>query len=214
MNGLVYQEKLPNMQLFNHNLMILSHESMVRKPHPTIKTLFYGKKPKNRKNLKKLNVQKLNDASVDRASQNKSKYNNIPSIQSIINNSKNNEFLSLDENPNNSFAPKIIIRPNYQNFANKNSTSILYKANHSNGNISNNSTNYKNNGDFNNSNSMLFKKNTKISNDNNESSSIKSIPQEVIKPKDAKELYKEYLENVSLNNNLFIIYSILFKDYY
>ena len=151
MNGVVYQEKQSNIRLFKNNLIVLSHESMVRKPHPTVKSLFYGKKPKNRKNLKKLNVQKLNNPSINRGYQNKPKYN-IPSIQSIINNSKNNEFLSLDENPNSSFVPKIIIRPNYQNYINKNSTSTSYKVKHSNGNISNNSTNYKNNGDFNNNN--------------------------------------------------------------
>jgi hypothetical protein len=198
MNALVYQERQSKMKLFKENLIILSHESMVRKPHPSIKTLFYGKKPKNRKNLKKLNVPKLSNISINRASKNKQKYN-IPSIQSIINNSKNNEFLSLDENPNSSFAPKIIIRPNYQNYINHNSSSTLYKVKPSIGNISNNSTNYKNNGDNNNIN--LNKTNTKISNDNNESASIRSNPIEQKKPKDVKELYKEYIENVSLNKN-------------
>jgi hypothetical protein len=82
----------------------------------------------------------------------------------------------------------------------------LYKAIPSNGNISNNSTNYKNNGDLNNNNFVLSNKNSKISNDNNESASIKTNPIVNKKPKDVKELYKEYIENVSLNNNLFIIY--------
>lgn len=205
MNGSVYQERQSNMKLFKQNLIILSHESTVRKPHPSIKTLFYGKKPKNRKNLKKLNVPKINNSSINSASQNKPKYN-IPSILSIINNSKNNEFLSLDENPNNNFAPKIIIRPNYKNFINQKSSTALYKAIPSNGNISNNSTNYKNNGDLNNNNFVLSNKNSKISNDNNESASIKTNPIVNKKPKDVKELYKEYIENVSLNNNLFIIY--------
>jgi hypothetical protein len=207
MNGFVHDEKQSNMKLFKPNLMILSHESTVRKPHPSVKTLFYGKKPKNRKNLKKLNIPKINNTSINKISQNKPKYN-IPSIQSIINNSKNNEFLSLDENPNNSFSPKIIIRPNYQN-----SPPALYKVKPSNGNISNNSTNYKNNGDFNNNN-IISRINTKISNDNNESASIKSIPKVNKMPKDVKELYKEYIENVSLNIILLNKYSILFKDYY
>ena len=198
MNGFVYQERQSKMKLFKENLIILSHESMVRKPHPSIKTLFYGKKPKNRKNLKKLNVQKLDNISINRVSKNKPKYN-IPSIQSIINNSKNNEFLSLDENPNSSFAPKIIIRPNLQNYINNNSSPSLYKVKPSFGNISNNSTNYKNNGDNNNIN--INKTNTKISNDNNESPSVISNPIENKKPKDVKELYKEYIENVSLNKN-------------
>jgi hypothetical protein len=79
----------------------------------------------------------------------------------------------------------------------------LYKVKPSIGNISNNSTNYKNNGDNNNIN--LNKTNTKISNDNNESASIRSNPIEQKKPKDVKELYKEYIENVSLNKNKFII---------
>ena len=213
MNGFVYQERQSNMKLFKHNLVFASHESTVRKPHPSVKTLFYGKKPKNRKNLKKLNVPRLNNTSISKASQNRQKYN-IPSIQSIINNSKNNEFLSLDENPNNNFAPKIIIRPNYHNFVNQNSSTALYKAKVSNGNISNNSTNYKNNGNSNDNNIMISKKNSKISNDNKEIASIKSIPKEDKMPKDVKELYKEYIENVSINYNLFIKYSIQFKDYY
>ena len=51
-----FQERISNIQILERDLNILSNESIVKTPYPTIKSLFYNIQPKNRKNLKKLEL--------------------------------------------------------------------------------------------------------------------------------------------------------------
>ena len=126
MNSMNYQERVSNIQILEENLRFLQKETNIKKPYKTIKSLFYNKLPKNRKNLKNLETRKINASQI--CYNNKSKIK-LASIESIIKNSKNQEFLSSD-NPNNNIKP-IIIMP-FQNYINKNSSSTLdsVKTNH------------------------------------------------------------------------------------
>ena len=125
-------------------------------------------------------------------------YNNksikkVITIESIINNSKTNEFLSLD-NPNNNYKP-IIIYPLY-NYVNQNSSStidtikkngnsIFNKVNNNIDEISNHSRNNKLNKSLNDIQLMKSKKASKMTNSTFHKKMI-----------NLNDLYKEYIENV------------------
>ena len=125
-------------------------------------------------------------------------YNNksikkVITIESIINNSKTNEFLSLDS-PNNNYKP-IIIYPLY-NYVNQNSSStidtikkngnsIFNKVNNNIDEISNHSRNNKLNKSLNDIQLMKSKKASKMTNSTFHKKMI-----------NLNDLYKEYIENV------------------
>lgn len=226
MNTFISQERLSKIQMLENNLNILSNESMVKKPYPSIKTLFYNRKPKNRKNLKKLTSNMANHTkhnNMNRINNNLSKYK-PPSIQSIINNSKTSEFLSLDHptikyqtisiptqkfsNINSSPRINVLNNNNGINHSINNGNNMNIKSqeinhsikiqdkmsNHSNNNKMRNSINYNN--------IMKSRKISKMSNGDNIN---KSNNEPVINKKevDLNDLYKEYIDNVS--NIIFII---------
>lgn len=195
------QERISKILMLERNLNRLSNESLVRRPCPSIKTIFNGNKPKNRRNLKKLGIQKSNNNKTYNKPIKKPKYK-TPSIQSIINNSINNEFLSLDHPNNNYNYNKPIIIP-INTFSNGNSSSTLYSINKRNNVISNNlkksidviSNHSKNNKLQNsiNDNVMKSKKISKMSDGTNYK-----------KPVNLNDLYNEFIANVS--KIFFIIY--------
>ena len=169
MNSLNYQDRVSNIQKLEENLRFLPKETNVKKPYKTIKSLFYNELPKNRKNLKNLETRIMKASQI--CYNNKSKIK-LASIESIIKNSKNQEFLSSD-NPNNNIKP-IIIMP-IQNYVNQNSSSTLDSIKTSHNGISNilkknitNITNHSRNKQLNNSLNdvqlMTSKKNSKMSN--------------------------------------------------
>jgi hypothetical protein len=192
MASLYYQERLSNIQILEQNLSVLPNESLVKKPYPTIKSLFYDKRPKNRKNLK--NIETRKPINNQRNGTYKNKLNKkVATIESIINNSKTNEFLSLD-NPNNNYKP-IIIYPLY-NYVNQNSSStidtikkngnsIFNKVNNNIDEISNHSRNNKLNKSLNDIQLMKSKKASKMTNSTFHKKMI-----------NLNDLYKEYIENV------------------
>ena len=192
MASLYYQERLSNIQILEQNLSVLPNESLVKKPYPTIKSLFYDKRPKNRKNLK--NIETRKPINNQRNENYKNKLNKkVATIESIINNSKTNEFLSLD-NPNNNYKP-IIIYPLY-NYVNQNSSStidtikkngnsIFNKVNNNIDEISNHSRNNKLNKSLNDIQLMKSKKASKMTNSTFHKKMI-----------NLNDLYKEYIENV------------------
>ena len=195
------QERISKILMLERNLNRLSNESLVRRPCPSIKTIFNGNKPKNRRNLKKLGIQKSNNNKTYNKPIKKPKYK-TPSIQSIINNSINNEFLSLDHPNNNYNYNKPIIIP-INTFSNGNSSSTLYSINKSNNVISNNLkksidviSNLSKNNKLQNSindNIMKSKKISKMSDGTNYK-----------KPVNLNDLYNEFIANVS--KIFFIIY--------
>ena len=192
MASLYYQERLSNIQILEQNLSVLPNESLVKKPYPTIKSLFYDKRPKNRKNLK--NIETRKPINNQRNGTYKNKLNKkVATIESIINNSKTNEFLSLD-NPNNNYKP-IIIYPLY-NYVNQNSSStidtikkngnsIFNKVNNNIDEISNRSRNNKLNKSLNDIQLMKSKKASEMTNSTFHKKMI-----------NLNDLYKEYIENV------------------
>lgn len=192
MASLYYQERLSNIQILEQNLSVLPNESLVKKPYPTIKSLFYDKRPKNRKNLK--NIETRKPINNQRNGTYKNKLNKkVATIESIINNSKTNEFLSLDS-PNNNYKP-IIIYPLY-NYVNQNSSStidtikkngnsIFNKVNNNIDEISNHSRNNKLNKSLNDIQLMKSKKASKMTNSTFHKKMI-----------NLNDLYKEYIENV------------------
>ena len=192
MASLYYQERLSNIQILEQNLSVLPNESLVKKPYPTIKSLFYDKRPKNRKNLK--NIETRKPINNQRNGTYKNKLNKkVATIESIINNSKTNEFLSLD-NPNNNYKP-IIIYPLY-NYVNQNSSStidtikkngnsIFNKVNNNIDEISNHSRNNKLNKSLNDIQLMKSKKASEMTNSTFHKKMI-----------NLNDLYKEYIENV------------------
>ena len=192
MNSMNYQERVSNIQILEENLRFLQKETNIKKPYKTIKSLFYNKLPKNRKNLKNLETRKINASQI--CYNNKSKIK-LASIESIIKNSKNQEFLSSD-NPNNNIKP-IIIMP-FQNYINKNSSSTLdsVKTNH-NGiskdlkknidNISNHSRKFQLNNSLDDVQIITSKKITEMS---------KNTFHKKTEEKNLNDLYNEFLENV------------------
>lgn len=198
MNSVNFQERLSNIQILERNLNILENESIVKKPYPSIKSLFYDTKPKNRKNLKKLDLIKTQNGINGKI--NNTKTIKRATIESIINNSKTSEFLSSDY-PYHSHKPKLIY---IQDYPNMNSSSTLYTVNpNNNGRITN----------------KLKKSNDEISNpikNENLNKSVHSLPvmqskktskmsngASIQKTVNLNDLYKEFIENVSIYIFLF-----------
>ena len=188
---------------FQNSIKIINKELIVRKPHPSIKTLFNGKHPKNRLNLKNFNKIKV--------SKQKNEANKIPKnpqpIKALIRSSLDNEFL-YPVKQNNVGNNKPLCLKNYS------SSSTLYSMNtnqlknfHSNKNIPKNILNKTNintntnNNLFNSTGSLPIldaKSTTKLLNKTN---SIIEIKQE----KDLNQLYQEYIQNVSFFNIIYIL---------
>lgn len=196
MENLIFQERKSKVEEMQNNILISNAETTVQKPHRTVKTLFNGNNPKNRKNLKKLCFVEKDIEKNDL----KKTLPRMPSIQSLITNSKKEEFLSL-EKPNYFQSHKTIPLVNFSSSStlltlNNNNNSNLYQ--NQNQNIVNNTLNNGNNNNFDynylNSNEslplMINKKESKMS------KKTKSFngPQ---KEKDLNQLYQEFLENVS-----------------
>jgi len=147
MENLFFAERKSKIESLQKNINIITIESKVRKPHPSIKTLFNGSHPKNRKNLKKLDIRLNNIKKTE-------KINLSPkreSIQSLIKISKTEEFLT-QEKPNNYNGIKIIPLKNFS------SSSTLYSLNNNNNNnnFNNNNSNNLVNGNYTNSNNNLI----------------------------------------------------------
>ena len=195
MDNLFFAERKSKIESLQKNINIITTESKVRKPHPSIKTLFNGSHPKNRKNLKKLDI-RLNNIKKNE------KINLSPkreSIQSLIKISKTEEFLT-QEKPNNYNGIKIIPLKNFS------SSSTLYSLNNNNNNnFNNNNSNNLVNGNYTNSNNNLINLDLAYLNsadslpllkEKKMSTKKKSII-EIQKEKDLNELYQEYVHNVS-----------------
>ena len=196
MDNLFFAERKSKIESLQKNINIITTESKVRKPHPSIKTLFNGSHPKNRKNLKKLDI-RLNIIKKNE------KINLSPkreSIQSLIKISKTEEFLT-QEKPNNYNGIKIIPLKNFS------SSSTLYSLNNNNNNnnFNNNNSNNLVNGNYTNSNNNLINLDLAYLNsadslpllkEKKMSTKKKSII-EIQKEKDLNELYQEYVHNVS-----------------
>jgi hypothetical protein len=191
---------------FQNSIKIINKELQVRKPHPSIKTLFNGKQPKNRLNLKKFNKIKV----PKRKNEVKIIPKNSPSIKALIRSSLDNEFINPVK-PNNIGNNKILSLKNYS------SSSTLYSINanqlknfNSNKNITNNLLNKTyintNNNLFNSTGSLPMlgaKSTTKLLNKTN---NIINTKQE----KDLNQLYQEYIQHVSL---FIIIYLLLIIEH-
>lgn len=204
MSSYNYQERISSIQILENNLNIISYESNVKKPYPSIKTLFYNRPPKNRKNLKKTQIKIVNKNILRNRTYINKPPSKFPSIQSIIDNSKTDEFLSMD-NPIKKYQKPIIIP--IQNYANQNSISTLdsikTNSNGNNGNFGNKSLNgingtLKTSGNNNlnksiNLNDIQLIKSRKVSGMSNRSKNSNNK-----KPINLNDLYKEYLENVSI----------------
>ena len=196
MENLFFAERKSKIESLQKNINIITTESKVRKPHPSIKTLFNGSHPKNRKNLKKLDIRLNNNKKTE-------KINLSPkreSIQSLIKISKTEEFLT-QEKPNNYNGIKIIPLKNFS------SSSTLYSLNNNNNNnnFNNNNSNNLVNGNYTNSNNNLINLDLAYLNsadslpllkEKKMSTKKKSII-EIQKEKDLNELYQEYVQNVS-----------------
>jgi hypothetical protein len=195
MENLFFAERKSKIESLQKNINIITIESKVRKPHPSIKTLFNGSHPKNRKNLKKLDIRLNNIKKTE-------KINLSPkreSIQSLIKISKTEEFLT-QEKPNNYNGIKIIPLKNFS------SSSTLYSLNNNNNNnFNNNNSNNLVNGNYTNSNNNLINLDLAYLNsadslpllkEKKMSTKKKSII-EIQKEKDLNELYQEYVHNVS-----------------
>ena len=195
MENLFFAERKSKIESLQKNINIITTESKVRKPHPSIKTLFNGSHPKNRKNLKKLDI-RLNNIKKNE------KINLSPkreSIQSLIKISKTEEFLT-QEKPNNYNGVKIIPLKNFS------SSSTLYSLNNNNNNnFNNNNSNNLVNGNYTNSNNNLINLDLAYLNsadslpllkEKKMSTKKKSII-EIQQEKDLNELYQEYVHNVS-----------------
>ena len=196
MDNLFFAERKSKIESLQKNINIITTESKVRKPHPSIKTLFNGSHPKNRKNLKKLDIRLNNIKKTE-------KINLSPkreSIQSLIKISKTEEFLT-QEKPNNYNGIKIIPLKNFS------SSSTLYSLNNNNNNnnFNNNNSNNLVNGNYTNSNNNLINLDLAYLNsadslpllkEKKMSTKKKSII-EIQQEKDLNELYQEYVHNVS-----------------
>ena len=195
MENLFFAERKSKIESLQKNINIITTESKVRKPHPSIKTLFNGSHPKNRKNLKKLDIRLNNIKKTE-------KINLSPkreSIQSLIKISKTEEFLT-QEKPNNYNGFKIIPLKNFS------SSSTLYSLNNNNNNnFNNNNSNNLVNGNYTNSNNNLINLDLAYLNsadslpllkEKKMSTKKKSII-EIQQEKDLNELYQEYVHNVS-----------------
>ena len=197
MEKIFLAERKSKIETLQKNINIKITESKVRSPHPSIKTLFNGHHPKNRKNLKKLDI-KLNDI---KKNEKMKKINLSPkreSILNLINISKTEEFLT-QEKPNNYNGVKIIPLKNFS------SSSTLYSMNNNNNNFNNNNTSNNNLTNGNNSNNNLINLDLAYLNSadslpllkEKKLSTKKKSLIEIQQEKDLKELYQEYIQNVS-----------------
>ena len=195
MENLFFAERKSKIESLQKNINIITIESKVRKPHPSIKTLFNGSHPKNRKNLKKLDIRLNNIKKTE-------KINLSPkreSIQSLIKISKTEEFLT-QEKPNNYNGIKIIPLKNFS------SSSTLYSLNNNNNNnFNNNNSNNLVNGNYTNSNNNLINLDLAYLNSadslpllkEKKMSTKKKSVIEIQQEKELNELYQEYVHNVS-----------------
>ena len=192
MKNLIFQERKSKIESLQKNINMINTESKVRQPHSSLKTLFNGTHPKNRKNLKKLDVILPN--TVNKNVKNKLSQR-PPSIQSLITNSKNEEFLSL-EKPNNYKGVKIIPLNHFS------SSSTLYSLNNNqNQNVNQNNLNTNINGNFDNLNlnflnsaeSLPRLNSRKVSKMSQNKKSVNEIQPE----KDLNQLYQEFIDDVS-----------------
>ncbi len=196
MDNLIFQERKSKVEEMQNNILISNAETTVQKPHRTVKTLFNGNNPKNRKNLKKLCFVEKDIEKNDL----KKTLPRMPSIQSLITNSKKEEFLSL-EKPNYFQSHKTIPLVNFSSSStlltlNNNNNSNLYQ--NQNQNIVNNTLNNGNNNNFdynylNSNESLPLMTNKKESKMSKKTKSFNGLQKE----KDLNQLYQEFLENVS-----------------
>ena len=204
MENLFFAERKSKIESLQKNINIITTESKVRKPHPSIKTIFNGNHPKNRKNLKKIDIRLNNIKKTE-------KINLSPkreTIQSLIKISKTEEFLT-QEKPNNYNGCKIIPLKNFS------SSSTLYSLNNNNNNnFNNNNSNNLLNGNY----SNMYSNNNLINLDLTYLNSADSLPAlkekkmstkkksiiEIQQEKDLNELYQEYVQNVSKSKFYFI----------
>ena len=192
-NSFSNREKIEKLQ---NSINIINSELKVSKPQPSIKSLFNGKRPKNRLNLKntKPKITQKNKIDIKKISQ-----NNFPSIKSLIKSSKDNEFLNPDKTYNFKSAKiiPIITQPSSSLlYSLKSNNNINHFSSNKNNNIINNAFNNNLNLKQFNSTESLPKLDTKPSTQSsNETKSTLNIIQE----KDLNQLYKEYIENVSIN---------------
>lgn len=195
MDNLIFQERKSKIEILQNNLNKINAEIKVRKPQPSIKTLFNGKHPQNRKNLKKLDI----ILSEVKTNGEKKTLPRPPSILSLITNSKTDEFLSLDKpkyfNAHKTLPLTVFSSSSTLYSINKNHNQNLFNGNH----IYNN--NFDNN--INNTNMDLPLLNTssslpliRVKKESNMSKQSNGI-NEIKKEKDLKELYQEYIDNVS-----------------
>ena len=192
-NSFSNREKIEKLQ---NSINIINKELKVHKPQPSIKSLFNDKRPKNRLNLKntKPKITQKNKIDIKKISQ-----NNFPSIKSLIKSSKDNEFLNPDKTYNFKSAKiiPIITQPSSSSlYSLKSNNNINHFSSNKNNNIINNAFNNNLNLKQFNSTESLPKLDTKPSTQSsNETKSTLNIIQE----KDLNQLYKEYIENVSIN---------------
>ena len=192
-NSFSNREKIEKLQ---NSINIINKELKVHKPQPSIKSLFNDKRPKNRLNLKNIKpkITQKNKIDIKKISQ-----NNFPSIKSLIKSSKDNEFLNPDKTYNFKSAKiiPIITQPSSSSlYSLKSNHNINHFSSNKNNNIINNAFNNNLNLKQFNSTESLPKLDTKPSTQSsNETKSTLNIIQE----KDLNQLYKEYIENVSIN---------------
>ena len=187
------REKIEKLQ---NSINIINRELNVRKPRPSIRTLFNGKLPKNRLNLKNINTKIIqkNKNEIKKISPKKP-----PSIQSLIKSSLNNEFLNSVKT-NNFKSTKVI--PLINPLSNSTLYSLKSNNNINNHNSKNNIINNTLNNniilkEFNSTGSLpklVSKPSSQTSQTLNETKSTINPKQE----KDLNQLYKEYIQNVSI----------------
>lgn len=193
----ILKERRAKIEMLQQNINIIHNEVKVRRPHPTTKSLFNGKTPKNRRNLKKLKIILPKENKKEK----KEKPLRPTSIQQLITNSKNDEFLSIEKT--NNFGHKVIpirqfsssstlyslkanqLTKNQNNNTNTNSNNNQYIVNHT----QNNNVNYE---FLNSAESIPVLAEKKLSKMSEKKKSNISVQQE----KDLNQLYQEYTENV------------------
>ena len=137
-NSFSNREKIEKLQ---NSINIINKELKVHKPQPSIKSLFNGKRPKNRLNLKNIKpkITQKNKIDIKKISQ-----NNFPSIKSLIKSSKDNEFLNPDKTYNFKSAKiiPIIAQPSSSSlYSLKSNNNINHFSSNKNNNIINNAFN-------------------------------------------------------------------------
>ena len=191
-NSFSNREKIEKLQ---NSINIINNELKVSKHQTSIQSLFNGNRIKNRLNLKNIKpkITQKNKIDIKKISQ-----NNFPSIKSLIKSSKDNEFLNPDKTYNFKSAKiiPIIAQPSSSSlYSLKSNNNINHLNSNKNNNIINNAFNNNLNLKQFNSTESLPKLDTKPSTQSsNETKSTLNNIQE----KDLNQLYKEYIENVSI----------------